>query len=52
MFSVTGIDWALVWRVCIFGQLSVFIVLTTLMLSVYAMSAAVQRLTPRNGQGS
>jgi len=48
----TGIDWALVWRVCIFGQLAVFIVLTVLMFSVYAMSAVVQRLTPRNGQGS
>lgn len=48
----TGIDWELVWRVCVFGLLSVFTVLTVLMCSVYAMSAAVRRLTPRNGQGS
>jgi hypothetical protein len=43
MFS--GIEWDLVWRVCIYGQLSVFIVLTLLMISVYATSFIISRIT-------
>jgi Na+-transporting methylmalonyl-CoA/oxaloacetate decarboxylase gamma subunit len=42
MLPVT--DWDLVIKVCIYGQVAVFVVLTTLMLSMYATSSVVRYL--------
>ncbi|NLK51486.1 MAG: hypothetical protein GX295_03420 [Syntrophomonadaceae bacterium] len=42
MFSVNGIDWDLVFTVCLYGQFAVFIVLTVLMLSIYATSWVIR----------
>jgi Na+-transporting methylmalonyl-CoA/oxaloacetate decarboxylase gamma subunit len=43
-----GIDWDLVAKVCIYGQLAVFIVLTILMLSVYTTSAIIKQFLNSN----